>query len=67
MENKLVFSGAKLKNIRRSQCLTVEELAIRIDTSSSHLRKIESGKQKLTISMAKRIAIELDIYIDELL
>ena len=67
MADKLVFSGAKLKKIRKSQFLTVEELAVRINTSTSHLRKIESGKQTLTISMAKRLALELDIYIDELL
>jgi transcriptional regulator with XRE-family HTH domain len=66
-KQSLSISGEKIKKIRTDQHLSLEDLASSIGTSARYIRKIESGKQKLTISMAKRLALALDVYIDELL
>ncbi|WP_420837461.1 helix-turn-helix transcriptional regulator [Bacillus infantis] len=56
-----------LKEIRVQKGLTQEELARCLNISPVHLSKIETGRRKLTIQMAARIASRLDCELSDLL
>lgn len=49
----------KLRDVRKSKHVTLEELAEKTGTSSSFLSRIESGTRKLTLEIAVRAATTL--------
>lgn len=55
--------GKKLKELRESKGLTLRELAMRAGCTPSFLSQIERGKTEPSISMLKKIADALGVYI----
>ncbi|PID51044.1 MAG: UDP-N-acetylglucosamine 1-carboxyvinyltransferase [Propionibacteriales bacterium] len=52
--------GALIRNARKQQGLTQQDLADRLNTSQSAITRIESGKQNLSLDMINRIATALN-------
>ena len=59
--------GQRIRKIRKAKYLSQEELASRIDISSTHMSHIETGNTKLSLQVLVDIARELEVSTDELL
>lgn len=59
--------GQKIRKIRRAQGLSQEELAERVDISTTHMSHIETGSTKLSLSVLVDIAAVLEVRVDDLL
>ncbi|MDF2610551.1 MAG: sinR 6 [Lachnospiraceae bacterium] len=58
--------GDRVRIIRNSKGLSIEELAHRADISNTHLGHIERGDRSPTVEMLGKIVIALDISFAEL-
>lgn len=58
--------GQKVGSIRKTLCMTQEELAFRANISPSYMSAVERGITDTTISTAKRLAKALKINLKEL-
>lgn len=59
--------GQRIRKIRKAHSLSQEELASRIDISTTHMSHIETGNTKLSLQVLVDIAQELNVSTDELL
>ncbi len=59
--------GQKIRKLRKSQGLSQEELAEKIDISTTHMSHIETGNTKLSLPVLVDIAKSLQVSTDDLL
>lgn len=59
--------GQRIRKIRKANGLSQEELAERIDISTTHMSHIETGSTKLSLPVFVEIAAVLGVKTDELL
>lgn len=52
--------GARIKQIRLSQGISQEKLALRADVDRTYLAGVEQGKRNLSIKSLEKIIIALD-------
>jgi len=60
MDIKRIF-GENLKLLRKKQCMTQEEFAEKLNISTNHLAKLETGIKFASPELIARIAITLSI------
>lgn len=59
--------GQKIRKVRKAHGLSQEELAERINISTTHMSHIETGNTKLSLSVFVAIAAALEVRTDDLL
>lgn len=59
--------GHRIRKIRKAHGLSQEELAERVDISTTHMSHIETGNTKLSLPVLVAIAKALDVRTDDLL
>ncbi len=59
--------GQRIRKARRAHGLSQEELAERINISTTHMSHIETGNTKLSLSVLVDIAAALEVRTDDLL
>lgn len=59
--------GQQIRKIRKAHGLSQEELAEKINISTTHMSHIETGNTKLSLPVFVDIAAALDVRTDELL
>lgn len=59
--------GCRLKEIRKEQGLTQEQLAAAVNMSTVHLGNIELGKRGISIDLLLKLSDALDVSIDFLI
>ena len=59
--------GQKIRKIRKAHGLSQEELAEKVNISTTHMSHIETGNTKLSLSVFVEIATALEVRTDELL
>lgn len=59
--------GQQIRKIRKAHGLSQEELAERINISTTHMSHIETGNTKLSLPVFVDIAAALDVRTDDLL
>lgn len=59
--------GQKIRKIRKAHDLSQEELAERINISTTHMSHIETGNTKLSLPVFVDIATALEVRTDDLL
>ena len=59
--------GQRIRKFRRAAGLSQEELAEKIDISTTHMSHIETGNTKLSLPVLTDIALHLDVRADDLL
>lgn len=59
--------GQKIRKIRKAHGLSQEELAERINISTTHMSHIETGNTKLSLPVLVDIANTLEVRVDDLL
>ncbi len=59
--------GQKIRKIRKAHGLSQEELAERINISTTHMSHIETGNTKLSLPVFVDIAAALEVRTDDLL
>jgi DNA-binding XRE family transcriptional regulator len=62
----LKLLGERIVSLRKTNQITQLELAEKIKTTNTHIRRIERGETNVTISTLRRIAKELGVSIAEL-
>ena len=58
--------GIRIREIRKSKNISIEEIAYKAGLDAQNLRKYELGKQEMRVSMLKRIADAFEISVSEL-
>lgn len=66
MKDLLIRLGARMKEIRKSQGLTQDDVAERADMSPRYLSRLEGGHQSPSVEMLARLAKALAVEIWEL-
>ena len=59
--------GQRVRHIRRAQGLSQEELAEKVDISTTHMSHIETGNTKLSLPVLVGLAEALEVHCDDLL
>lgn len=59
--------GQRIRFLRKAHGLSQEELAERVDISTTHMSHIETGNTKLSLPVLVAIAGALDVRVDDLL
>lgn len=59
--------GQQIRKLRKAHGLSQEELAEKIDISTTHMSHIETGNTKLSLPVFVDIAAALDVRADDLL
>lgn len=59
--------GQKIRKIRKAHGLSQEELAERVNISTTHMSHIETGNTKLSLPVLVEIAAALEVRTDDLL
>ena len=59
--------GQKIRKIRKAHGLSQEELAERVNISTTHMSHIETGNTKLSLPVLVDIAATLEVRTDDLL
>lgn len=59
--------GQNIRKIRKAHGLSQEELAEKVDISTTHMSHIETGNTKLSLAVFVSIAAALEIRTDDLL
>lgn len=59
--------GQRIRKFRRAAGLSQEELAEKIDISTTHMSHIETGNTKLSLPVLTDIALHLDVRADDLI
>ena len=59
--------GQKIRKIRKAHGLSQEELAEKVNISTTHMSHIETGNTKLSLSVFVDIATALEVRTDDLL
>ena len=58
--------GAKIRALRKEKGFTQDEFAIRAGLNRTHLYRLESGRQSITLRTLKIIADALDLRVSDL-
>jgi transcriptional regulator with XRE-family HTH domain len=58
--------GERIVELRKAKGITQQELAERLGTKNTQVRRIERGTVNSTINMLRKIAVELEIPISDL-
>jgi transcriptional regulator with XRE-family HTH domain len=66
LDDEMMILGKKIKQIRKQQHLTLEQLGEKIGCSKSYISQLENGSTSPSISMLGRIAKVLKIPVTEL-
>ena len=66
MSVDIVAIGKRIKELRRTQGLTQDQLCERLSISDLHLRKMERGDRSASIDLYIEIAQELGVSLDYL-
>lgn len=59
--------GQRIRKIRKAHGLSQEELAEKINISTTHMSHIETGNTKLSLPVFADIAVALEVRMDDLL
>lgn len=59
--------GQRIRKFRKAAGLSQEELAEKIDISTTHMSHIETGNTKLSLPVLTEIALILDVRADDLI
>ena len=59
--------GQRIRKIRKAHGLSQEQLAERVNISTTHMSHIETGSTKLSLPVLVDIAVVLDVRTDDLL
>ena len=59
--------GQRIRKIRKAHGLSQEELAARVEISTTHMSHIETGNTKLSLQVLVDIATTLEVRTDDLL
>lgn len=59
--------GTLIRNLRKAQGLTQQDIAQRIGTSYSYIGRLERGENNVTIETLEKVAIALDMNFFEML
>ena len=59
--------GQKIRKFRKAHGMSQEELAERIDISTTHMSHIETGNTKLSLPVLVNVATALEVRVDDLL
>lgn len=59
--------GARIRRLRKSRKLTQEQLAEKMNITSTYILKIENGKQTGSVELAVELAAFFDVSLDYLL
>ena len=59
--------GQRIRKIRKAHGLSQEELAEKVDISTTHMSHIETGNTKLSLQVLVDIAAALEVRTDDLL
>ena len=59
--------GARLRDYRLKHGYSIEDLAVKLDSTKSCIAMVERGSRKLTADMAIKAAAIFDISVDQLL
>lgn len=59
--------GQQIRKIRRAHGLSQEELAEKVNISTTHMSHIETGNTKLSLPVLVDIAVALEVRTDDLL
>ena len=59
--------GQRIRKFRKAAGLSQEELAEKIDISTTHMSHIETGNTKLSLPVLTDIALHLDVRTDDLI
>ncbi|MEC5200602.1 putative transcriptional regulator/DNA-binding XRE family transcriptional regulator [Arthrobacter sp. PL16] len=63
----LISLGRRVRHLRKAKGMTLDELGTAVGTVASQLSLIENGKREPKLSMLQRLAVALDVTIDDLL
>jgi len=58
--------GSRIRELRKSKNISIEEIAFKAGIDAQNLRKYELGKQEMRVSMLKRIADAFEISVSDL-
>ena len=58
--------GSRIRELRKSKNISIEEIAYKAGIDAQNLRKYELGKQEMRVSMLKRIADAFEISVSDL-
>ena len=67
MRNRKIFAGAKLRRLREHHDLTQNQLAIRLDVSTSYVNQIENNQRPLTAALMLALAEKFNLDLSELM
>lgn len=59
--------GKRIKKLRKKASLTQEELAEKVNVSTTHVGLVETGKRRVSLKTLQKIASVLGIKVKELL
>ena len=59
--------GQRIRKIRKAHGLSQEELAEKVDISTTHMSHIETGNTKLSLQVLVNVAAALEVRTDDLL
>lgn len=59
--------GQRIRRLRKAQGLSQEELAERVNISTTHMSHIETGNTKLSLGVLVETAAALEVSVDDLL
>ena len=58
--------GYKVKELRQARNLSQEKFALQIDMDRTYLASVESGKRNISLENISKIAVGLEISLEEL-
>lgn len=64
---KDIALSKRIKRLRRKAGLTQEELAEKVDVSTTHIGLVETGKRRASLKTLQRIATVLGIKVKDLI
>jgi transcriptional regulator with XRE-family HTH domain len=59
--------GSRIRRERQKHTLTQEKLAEKIDVSHAYIGQIERGERSMSLETLVKLAVQLDVTVDELL
>ena len=59
--------GQRIRKIRKARCMSQEQLAEKVDASTTHISHIENANTKMSLSIFVKIAETLEVQTDALL
>lgn len=63
----LIKLGKRIRELRKNKHFSIEELALESDINKNYLGDLENGRRNPTIKMLEKIALGLEVNINELL